>query len=235
MSRPTDADKARNWGPAGVPLGRALITRPGIANDDLREAVSAIERVHGDGVLPAIPVTTVQILVNLEGRRLDGRFLYDIADDGIIAPIAIQTRSGALQRRLVALHEAGHFLDACGLRRPGFASGDPEVAVLDQWREAVGSSRAVQTLISLAVSNNLDYRRRAQVLVQSKELWARSYAQFVAAQSGVPSLRTELDTVRREDGVSTVYCPRQWDVDDFSPIASAIEALFRVLGWMDSR
>jgi hypothetical protein len=33
--------------------------RPGIANDDFREAIDAIDRVHGDGELPAIPVALV--------------------------------------------------------------------------------------------------------------------------------------------------------------------------------
>ena len=47
-------DRAR-----GISVGRALQVREGIANDDLRELVAAIDRVHGDGMLPSIPLEFV--------------------------------------------------------------------------------------------------------------------------------------------------------------------------------
>jgi hypothetical protein len=45
-------------GPDGVPLGRAFLIVPGIANQPLREAVSVVERIHGDGELPTIPMVS---------------------------------------------------------------------------------------------------------------------------------------------------------------------------------
>jgi hypothetical protein len=57
------------------------------------------------------------------------------------------------------------------------------------------------------------------------ELWARSYAQFVARRSGSSALQASLDGLRQRPS-DAVYYPLQWDDDDFVEIDRAIEELF---------
>jgi hypothetical protein len=218
--------------PSGVPIGRALLIRPGLANDELRETVAAIERVHGDGALPPIPVLTVGQLVAESGRLADGRFTFRPASNGHLNPVAISIRSRAAHRPFVLTHEVGHFLDACGLLGRGFTSTGSNRR-LDDWRAAVDASRAVATLRALAEPGAGGDEARISRLTQVDELWARVYAQFIARRSGDASLQGGLDAVRQRPP-SALYYPSQWDDDDFVEIDRAIEELFRGLGWMAS-
>lgn len=88
--------------PAGIPIGRALDIPAGIAYDDLREVVAAIDRVHGDGNLPRIPVRLTRGVADF------GRFRFD-PDTG--QPISISINPVQPHRELALLHEIGHFLD----------------------------------------------------------------------------------------------------------------------------
>jgi hypothetical protein len=170
--------------PAGVPLSRALEVRPGIVNDDLREAIRAINHVHADGELPSIPLLMRSNLVDADGETADGLFRAETSPEGHIVARSIQIRHEADHRPLLAIHEIGHFLDIHGLPGTGFASADLEVAEVDQWRSAVARSRAVDALTMLTRSREPYLRRRAWRLITPEELWARSYAQFVAIRSG---------------------------------------------------
>ena len=63
-----------------------------------------------------------------------------------------------------------------------------------------------------------------------KELWARSYAQYIARKSGDKILMEELE--------KTVKCTyndlyhAQWDTDDFAPIMEAMDQLFQAKKWI---
>jgi hypothetical protein len=136
--------------PSGVSVSRALLIRPGIANDDLRDAVSAINRVHGDGDLPPIPVSMVGAH-DLGGSN--GRFGFDLEPDGEISPRAISIAAAAALRQLALLHEVGHFLDAAGMPGAGFSS--QRWAGLRDWRRAVTLSEAYKDLAGLVARGHV--------------------------------------------------------------------------------
>lgn len=221
----TAGEEARPGQPAGIPISRALDLRPGIANDDLRAAVDAVNRVHGDGILPPLSMSVVGELVNGEGATVDGLFLAGKDPDGHLVPRSVLVRSAAPYRRFVTLHEIGHVLDVGALPGAGFASADWDG--LQLWRQAVARSRAFKTLEGLAAINP----ERIGNLLLAEELWARTYAQFVAIRGGDPALLAALDSPRRRDP-SALYYPRQWENDDFHGIERAIDDLFRGLGWI---
>ena len=219
----------QNRRPAGISLGRALTILPGIANDDLREVVAILDRVHGDGRLPAIPLAFVETRTDPSGNSLDGTFAFEVDDHGRILGRAILVRFAAPHRRFVALHEVGHFLDACGL--PGGGESSRYHPLLTPWREAIFASRAFRELIQLVASSDPPTTSRAVKLLDSVELWSRSYAQFIAIRSGDGSLVAALNALRRRSP-NDVYFPRQWPDDDFVGIEAAIEQLFWSLGWI---
>lgn len=221
--------RVRQAFPLGVPVGRALTILPGIANDDLRDAVAAIDRVHGDGDLPPIPMMVVRNLPDDRGRSLDAMFVSRKVDGSAPIASAILIRSGAAHRSFVAIHEVGHFIDLCGL--PGSDVSSPSEAILSGWRTAVIGSRAYQELERLSGAWGDRADERAAGLLAVEELWARSYAQFVATRSDSPPLLLALDAIRGP-APDALYYPRHWDDDDFAPIDAAIEGLFRGLRWI---
>lgn len=113
---------------------------------------------------------------------------------------------------------------------------------MQQWRDAVNQSRAVQQLrfmrqnpgdhtqeiavggTSYQVGPNAKY---LDYLLESEELWARSYAQYIATRSGNTVMQAQVAAIRSD----TLYGSAQWDDDDFASIGGAIDDLFARLGW----
>lgn len=205
---------------AGGLVSAALVLPTGRPGEPLREVVALIDRIHTDGALPSIRVNRRPI------RPYEG--LYDPRP-----PYKITVSTHARYPRLTMVHETGHLLDHLGLGTPGtFASGDVNEPWLQPWRDAVAASAAYQELQRLELRYaGTPFGPHVAYLLGYDEAWARSYAQLVATRSGDPTLLAELEA-RRTRVPGTTYLPRQWDDVDFAPIAEAIEALFKDLGWM---
>ena len=219
-----------------VNVSSALDVSLGPADKPLRDALDAVDAVHKDGRLPKIPLRRLAV-----NRRMRGHFRYVLGGP----PLDIGVHPAARHAALTALHEVGHFLDYSGLGASGefcSVSGD----LLDPWRAAVRGSDAVQRLGQLwrftaskarepqAAGDVVRYRvehRYIEYLLQTEELWARSYAQFIAVRSAHPNLRGQLDRMRARRE-RRLYYGSQWDDEDFLPIMAEIEAVFRQLGWM---
>ena len=213
-------------------VGDALNIELGPRGQAMRDAVAVINRVHQDGRLPIIPVTHASF------RDRHGQFSLHGTD------IAIQINLVGPQVELSTVHEVGHFLDHSGLGRPHqFASENH--GVLDRWRTAVRQSRNIARLAPLLGAGTgaaetlpggtmVEYgvdQDYLHYLLQPRELWARSYAQFITVKSDDPKLRRQLAGLQ-ERPAQMFYYGEQWDGDDFLPILASIEAIFRDLGWM---
>ena len=231
--------KAEEPGPRGVPVGDAfssIPSTPGIARK-VREALEAINKTHGDGQLPQIPIETRPTGGALGQFRMFGASAHDIRIAG---------RGATDHQAFTVAHEVGHFLDHSGIGMRGrFASQESSnEAVFNAWRRAVNDSQAIKDLrkvrdtgltsvefangTSRAVAANKPY---VNYLLTPHETWARSYAQYVTIRNGSPAMRAELARWQaRKPGEA--HAASQWDDDDFEPIAKAIDAMFRQLGWM---
>ena len=214
---PTDRGPGRR---AGEPISRALIIPPGPPGAPIRAAVAAIDRVHGDGSLPLIAVRRLALPPGSDG-------LYDPQP-----PAQIVVAEQAPHPALTVLHEIGHVLDHHGVGSPGVFSSAVDPSLTD-WRDAVRASQAFAELARLArTAASADDVAYALYLAEYEELWARSYAQYVIVASGDPRLLRQLDSVRQHPSrPGAGYTPEQWDDGDFAPIAAAIDAVFRGLGW----
>ena len=115
--------------PAGMPLNAFQI---GSTSDDrpLIDAVNAAVSVHGDGVLPLLP------LVRDEAMDREGAYLCD-PKTGLPQRIAISRF--AIYPEFSCLHEIGHFLDHQGLGGGGQFSS-PSASALTEWRQAIRGS-----------------------------------------------------------------------------------------------
>jgi hypothetical protein len=198
----------------------------------VRHVLALIDAVHGDSDPEVIPVRL--------SRGTAGMGLYEYSDR-TGRPLRLSVSRHADQPRLTVAHEVGHFLDHQALGSPGrFASVSGRMpAVMD----ALAGSEAVQTLrarrghtrvrlLSLDGSVRLHpiSSRMVEYLLQPAELFARAYAQFIAVTSGDGPMLQELDEIRRALVSGQVY-RRQWNDQDFSVVASAIDRVLTRRGW----
>lgn len=129
-----------------------------------------------------------------------------------------------------------------------WSSADVSNKALEEWRQAVVNSRAVQTMQGWqdesrtrrgvepapGIPARIDYDH-LRYLLQTHEVFARSYAQYIAVRSkdavGLKEL-AKLQALGKpgSQGIFPAY-PRQWEDDDFEPIAKAFDRLFDSLGW----
>lgn len=205
-------------------------------------AVRAIDAVHGDGELPRIPVEP-----ETTRKRLGGFFFVP----GLPIAKRITVKGDDLAFTLV--HEVGHFLDHQVLGAPRGRFGSLFATQADNemhaWQQAVNESRHLRalrlsrdtgvahsaaTLEPVTVKGIIDTEprpwRTQQAFVRyqltPEEVWARSYAQYIAEESADPRLLAGL----RQGQADPVY-GGQWDTADFAPIRAAIKALFQAKGW----
>jgi SPP1 gp7 family putative phage head morphogenesis protein len=224
--------------PQGTPVSAALAVKKGAASADIEVAKKAIDATHGDGALPQTPVKTNRKGKNKPGEGEQGKYQWNPVTQ---APHSIEVSKYASGRAHTMCHETGHLLDHQVLGTPGdFASvSHPRLA---DWRAAVQASAAHGQLQNLLVNRRfqvVDPKGRpvtvvvepthVRYLLDPRELWARSYAQYVTLRSGDAQLTRELDEMRRP---GVVVYPSQWVDADFAPIAEAIDRLFEDLGWL---
>lgn len=213
-------------------VSTALWIEPGPLSEPLREAVAAIDAVHQDGSLRTIPM--------LWSLSLEADGQYKATANGV--PQEIVVSQSAERPHWTALHEIGHYLDHQALDVAGrFASVDS--AFLQSWREVVDRSDAVSLLRQALVTGKTEVFRASigkatlpvnqeyvRYQLQYHELFARSYAQWIAVKSGHQVLRWQLHTIRNSP--SGQKYRRQWKDDDFGSIAAALESLMQQRGWM---
>ena len=219
-------------GPAGVPVSNALVNQAeGKTAAAVNETLAAIAKVHGDGTLPTIPIKQ-----SSAGRRYGAFWTQGRR------PIKIDVSSKGDHPMMTAAHEIGHFLDNSGIPNPQYAARIYETGVLKPWLDAVRATEAVTNLKQLVTSRTMKVtapdgtektypvdRKYVRYLLKHDELWARSYAQYIATKSQHKTMLDELNKVREpKDG----YHETQWSDDDFKPIMKAIDTLFTTLGWI---
>jgi hypothetical protein len=206
----------------------------------INSTLKAIDEVHGDGVLPKIPVQ------RMSTKNVHGVYQHTIehtAQGRVDKALFIAISDQGPNPRLTMAHEAGHFLEYEAI--PGRSDdgwrdwqADPLMA---EWRAAVLQSDAVQSLKELrrtptVTVDNLVYqipKSHLNYLLQDNELWARSYAQYVATRTTDTEVRRELETKLAEIEAEDVKLRSQWTPEDFGPVAAAIDKLFAGLGWRE--
>jgi hypothetical protein len=206
--------------PAGKPVRDGLkLPTSGDLRQISERALTAIEKVHGDGNLPQIPVE-----IETRGDRLGGYHYNPIGPRAV--KITVKTGSRA---EIDLAHEIGHFLDQQGAGK-GINHASPYDAAFTEFRGAVLSSRAVKELRQFAGDSTYSFDHRyLNYLLEPIELWARAYAQYIAIRSGDATLLGQLNYLRQQRG--PVYYPAQWSDDDFEDIARAMDRLMIKLGW----
>jgi hypothetical protein len=225
------------------PVSNALdVLAKGETGKAIKASIEAIDSVHGDGVLPKIPIKQT----NTTNRN--GAFWRD--DSG--KPIKIDVSAKGDHLLMTTTHEVGHFLDYEGIPKThagitGMFRDFRKESQFAEWIKAIDDSEAVKKLRDVRTKSqvvlgtvstlqgpqkimyNID-KKHAKYLNTDVELWARSYAQYITHKSQNEVMRKEL-SLHQESNYGKVY-GSQWDHADFLPIAQAFDNLFAALGWL---
>lgn len=239
---PARVDRA---GPHASKVSSAMQLDDALEQTYGRRVANAIDRVHGDGPLAPIPVYRTKLPPNVGGQ-----FRYS-SMTGRPADIRMALRPNTPAMDLA--HETGHWIDQAGILNNSGTSATNTMMIqpgsvpagVKAWRAAIGESAAVQRM--RAMRDELKQNRylvmedgtKAAVSVgwfdyatRMDELWARSYAQYIAVRSGDAQLLAELRGEQEKARTANLRVPEQWEDDDFEPIARAFDTLFTSLGWL---
>jgi len=206
--------------PAGIPVSDALELKieDRALRNNVRHAIDVINSVHGDGELMSTPISG-----RAPSGGAKGEFHRWILGDKVTRTQINILRLGDTHG-MTSTHEIGHLIDAFGLGRGDVTGAELRNSKeLQGWFEAVKSSKTYQALSKVQGSH-------ANYLRGPSELWARSYAQYIARKSRDPALLAELDRMVNCSYNNSYHA--QWDEDDFEPIMGKIDALFRAKGWI---
>ena len=201
-------------------LRDVLHVQPGNHTRFARRVVGVIATVHRVTDVPSLSIR-VQALPD---RDRHGAF------DGALI---IVNRLSAT-RDLALVHEIGHALDRFGIGADTRVDASTtQHPLLHEWQRAVSRSRAVQELRQLRAEMPAAQTRAAtyvDYLLSARELFARTYAQWLAVRSGDEALLADISRIRT--GRGTVSSLIHWEADDFEPLGTALDRLMETLGWM---
>lgn len=198
------------------------------ATKTVKRVLELIDSVHADGVLPKIQI---------QQNEVDGQHGEYRHASGKAKHISVNPRGD--HGLLTLTHEIGHFLDHQGISEMlGMGAGkfgsEAKHKAFKKFRIAVKKSEAYRTLrkrMKKAQKKGSKNARYYEYLTRPREIFARAYAQWIATKTDDAEMRAMLDKERvRKKGVK--YNPRQWDDEDFKPVAKAFDHLFGELGWL---
>lgn len=207
----------------GVPASTALSSRPSAARSDVgrevQRGLDAIDKVHRipEGLRP-VPVSAST------ASTYYGRYTHQLGPTG--APVSIRIKRDGDHKASTFAHEFGHYLDhqALGPQPGSWGTRNlkPDTPMY-AWAKAVDASPTVQALRTLPKQDSLSrYYQRGD------ELWARSYAQYVATRSGDTAMLTEIAAIRDDSHAGRALS--QWTAEEFEPIARTIDEMLAGLG-----
>jgi hypothetical protein len=187
----------------------------------VEEVIAAIDGLHAVPDLPLVPVVYIDVA--------DPYAQYDPGDR---QPVIYLSRRGPYPRLSLA-HEIGRLLDHA-LGEFGVYSSTRRSSPLASIRRTAERSAAVTRFQALRSGREPlrpgERLARIDYWLQPQELWGRAYAQYIATRSDSENLLSDVELARALEHLPN-YRNVQWDREDFTPIAAAIDTAFLQMGW----
>ena len=242
---------ARPVTPAGVPVSLAADLRAtGKVKKAIEAALQAIDEVHGDGTLDPLP------FLRGAGKKELGLYKSTPSGVALNITVGANNPIQHLTTAHEVGHWLDDQAIGVAIRSPRVtmaAHKDPTKAAslqqaIDQYWNAVTATKTYKYLDGLwapgktvpvkipvygptgvvdKIFNEDIDRYYLRYLTSREELWARTYAQYIATRSSNVKMKAELLTTLE----SSKNYPQQWEENEFKPVAKAIDAIMAVLGW----
>jgi hypothetical protein len=193
-----------------------------IVEPELRQSVTralrAVDVVHDDGELTKIPLrANPKLKSTLACYHYKGFRPLDIEINPHVGGTAFNV-----------LEEIAHFLDHQALGSEGFGFASVDHPALDSWRGAALKSAPVRSLVQIAKKAKGFHRNRLQEACAFREIFARSYAQYVATKCNNPILLAALES-DRNSGFGDIL---NWNDAEFEAILKVFDQLFAAKHWI---
>ena len=209
--------KPKQYKPAGKPVSEALDVRTRKFKAQAEYAIAAVNKVHGDGTLPRIPIQAVS------SKRYYGA--YDPQEGGLKIKLA-----GGDHVELTTIHEIGHFLDHKGFPGAGLNS-DKLNPLIAEIRKSPEVKRLMEKLRDVGrYSKQGEY---IEYLLKPVELFARGYSQYIPAKIGDKKLLDQVTGII-QNGLTESTRLSQWTTENFAPIEKTFDSIFEGMGWLES-
>lgn len=212
-------DKAKTK-PAGVKVSKSMLLQlTGPERSQAIHALRMIDRVNGDGELPLTQIVKGPIYSMWEME-------YDPAENSMTA------NTGKIaDMEFKIIHEVGHMLDYQIFGSGKGYGSERGIIEMQGWREAVLASNAYKNLKDIfdhgfLVGAQSDY---VAEFMMERELFSRSYVQYIAQRSENGVLLHQLDCILKRDVNRLIST--QWTKDDFMLISKEIDKLFGSKYW----
>lgn len=209
--------KPKQYKPAGKPVSEALDVRTRKFKAQAEYAIAAVNKVHGDGTLPRIPIQAVS------SKKYYGA--YDPQEGALKIKLA-----GGDHVELTTIHEIGHFLDHKGFPGAGLNS-DKLNPLIAEIRKSPEVKRLTEKLRDVGrYSKQGEY---IEYLLQPVELFARGYSQYIPAKIGDKKLLDQVQGII-QNGLTESTRLSQWTTENFAPIEKTFDSIFEGMGWLES-
>lgn len=215
-------------------LQDALTLPPNKYGPKLRPVIQLIDSIHRTYTTYQIPI------VITKNKRNQGEYHYR---RGTFEPEYIEISRVNDSMETTLLHEIGHFLEHAVI--PGCHHGQRQwknTSLTGDWLESVHATATFKLLGQIidedewrapyagdeSAEARVIRRRWVGYLMTPRELWARTYAQWIVERGNHAPFRRVL--IERSSPSAVV--PLQWSQDDFAPVHEQFDRLFARLGWL---
>ncbi|MCL2645826.1 MAG: hypothetical protein FWD61_02345 [Phycisphaerales bacterium] len=196
--------------------------------DELTHAVGVLDRVHHWPRIPACPVV-------ISGSCKEDGCYNSLSHPS--RPGKIEISRFAMYPSITLIHEIGHMLDHMALNPIKRGFGSEHDPMFDQLHLAWEASRIVHKLTAHharkrpAVEPRV--RRFLAYQLRPRELWARTYVQWVANRSKDIMIASQFRTATVEASVfRKLGVESYWDDDDFCRIIPLVDEIFYKRGFL---
>ncbi len=185
----------------------------------VKEVLSSIDKVHGDGNLIGCEVLAKGISQSYGA--------YSPGYPGI--PKKISIYSSCPNPEYTLAHEIGHYIDYEGLSHSSSVRRrtDADEPLIKKVLEEIKKSKSYKDGVE-AFSDDPAY---LAYWTRSREAFARAYAQYIAVKSGNEKMIAQKNSYL-EDPFSKFSC---WTDADFRGILKAMDELFRGEAWLENK
>lgn len=157
-------------------------------------------------------------------------------------PYAIGVGGSTPLTEWIITHEIGHCLEFAIQKTVSEAN----VTEFDHLRSTIKQSAAVvhiqaairgTEILLVAGENTIEQEKLVSdlnflnYLIEERELFARSYCQYIAVKTDAPDLVEALEDHRIYASNAQLSVSEQWSVNEFVAIEEAFDTLFETIGW----
>jgi hypothetical protein len=182
----------------------------------LQSTLEGLQELHALPLMKSIGVRT-------EPMKVSGLFDPQIASYGV--------RIGDLTENpcMTVAHEIAHALDYFAFGKEFVYTSELQAErgeVWDTWKLLMDATPTAQNLAEGVYTQQFPkLRELCRYYLEPRELFARSYAQYVAVKLGTAEILSELHHLQQQ-------MPRsQWYDDEFMPVIEVFDQLLSLNGW----